>query len=109
MLSIVQLFGVGSIPWSPLSRGLLTRPWSEQTLRTKTDPFQKNYNGSGGKAIVDRVEEVAKKRGITMAQVALAWTLVKDGVTAPIVGISSIENLKDLIRAYSSLRLWVSL
>jgi len=99
MFPTLKLFGVGSIPWSPLGRGFLTRPWNEQSLRTKTDPFQKNYAGAGDKAIINRVEELAKKKGITMAQLALAWTLAKDGVTAPIVGISSIDHLKDLIPA----------
>ena len=51
--------------------------------------------------IVKRVEEVAKKRGISMAQVALAWVIAKPGVTAPIVGTRSLENLKDLIGGFS--------
>ncbi|KAG8937521.1 hypothetical protein FRC00_004615 [Tulasnella sp. 408] len=77
-----QYFGVGIIPWSPLARGFVARPLGQQqTVR-------------GG---CDIVEEVAKKMNISMAQVAIAWTLQKDGVTAPIVGTTSLDNLKDII------------
>ncbi|KAI0927809.1 hypothetical protein AcW1_005231 [Taiwanofungus camphoratus] len=101
MFPTLQMFGVGSIPWSPLGRGLLTRPLSERSTRGSTDWFIKNYKGSGTPDIVDRVEQVAKKKGISMAQVAIAWVLSKPGVTAPIVGTTSLDNLKDIIGAAS--------
>ncbi|KIL64342.1 hypothetical protein M378DRAFT_163370 [Amanita muscaria Koide BX008] len=99
MFPTLKHFGVGSIPWSPLGRGLLTRPLSESTTRGKVDRFIGAYSkGSEGTAtIVNRVEEVAKKRGISMAQVALAWVFQKDGVSAPIIGATSMDHLNDLI------------
>ncbi|CAL1697806.1 unnamed protein product [Somion occarium] len=97
MFPTLKLFGVGSIPWSPLGRGLLTRPLSQSTTRGQTDFFLQAYKGSSNAAIIDRVEEIAKKKGISMAQVAIAWTLAKDGVTAPIVGTTSLSNLEDII------------
>lgn len=97
MMPTLKLFGVGSIPWSPLARGLLTRPLSAKTDRSTTDPFIQDYSKTGGPEIIQRVEELAKKKGVTMAQIALAWCSGKDEVTAPIVGTTSIENLMDLI------------
>ncbi|KAL6308610.1 Aldo/keto reductase [Sparassis latifolia] len=94
------MFGVGAIPWSPLARGLLTRPVGEQTRRAQTDRYQKHYTDNPGTVdIINRVDELAKKKGISMAQVAIAWSLSKPGVTAPIVGTTSLENLKDIIGA----------
>ncbi|THH31705.1 hypothetical protein EUX98_g2451 [Antrodiella citrinella] len=98
MFPTLKLFGVGSIPWSPLGRGLLTRPLSEQSLRGQTDALQKSYKGSSNPEIINRVEEIAKK-GISMAQVAIAWSLAFPGVTAPIVGTTSLNNLKEIIDA----------
>ncbi|KAH7914144.1 aryl-alcohol dehydrogenase, partial [Hygrophoropsis aurantiaca] len=100
MFPTLKLFGVGSIPWSPLARGLLTRPLGEQTIRGKTDLTINAYvQHESDKTIVARLEEVAKQKGATMAQIALAWSMAKDGVTAPIVGTTSLENLKDLLGA----------
>ncbi|OCH87248.1 aryl-alcohol dehydrogenase [Obba rivulosa] len=97
MFPTLKMFGVGSIPWSPLGRGLLTRPFGEQSKRGSTDWALKNWKFTGLDQIINRVEEVAKKRGISMAQVAIAWILAKPGVTAPIVGTTSLENLKDIV------------
>lgn len=98
MFPTLKMFGVGSIPWSPLARGLLTRPSSDQTKRGSTDFFIGRYSAAEGTAeILKRVEEVAKKKGISMAQVAIAWSLSKDGVTAPIVGTTSLKNLEDIL------------
>ncbi|GBE77484.1 Versiconal hemiacetal acetate reductase [Sparassis crispa] len=97
MFPTLKMFGVGSIPFSPLGRGVLARPLTENSKRGETDPFQKIYKGVGTPEIVKRVEEVAKKKGISMAQVAIAWCLAKDGVSAPIVGTTSLDNLKDII------------
>ncbi|KAH8077108.1 aryl-alcohol dehydrogenase [Cristinia sonorae] len=99
MFPTMKLFGVGCIPWSPLARGLLTRPLSEQSLRGKTDAMLKLYKGSSNANILERVEEIAKKKGISMAQVALAWSLAFPGVTAPIVGTTNLNNLKEIIDA----------
>ncbi|KAG8977475.1 hypothetical protein FRB90_008783 [Tulasnella sp. 427] len=99
MFPTCKYFGVGIIPWSPLARGFVARPLGQQTVRGGCDMFINQYdqNHPNNRKIVERVEEVAKKMNVTMAQVAIAWTLQKDGVTAPIVGTTSLENLKDII------------
>ncbi|KAJ2913956.1 hypothetical protein MD484_g6461, partial [Candolleomyces efflorescens] len=100
MFPTLQLFGAGAIPWSPLAGGLLTRPLgAEATTRAKTDPWSKGYGGNGTKNIIDSVEKVAKKHNASMAQVSLAWVMSRPGVTAPIVGTTSLGNLNDLLGA----------
>ncbi|KAJ3887637.1 Aldo/keto reductase [Lentinula edodes] len=99
MVPSLKHFGVGSIPWSPLARGMLTRPLSEQTARSGTDPMLKGYEHDSSRQILERVEEIAKKKGVTMAQVALAWLWTRETVAAPIVGTTSVKNLFDLIDA----------
>jgi aryl-alcohol dehydrogenase (NADP+) len=95
--------GIGVIPWSPLARGLLTRPRAESdaTLRAKTDTFGKDLyrRDAGDGAVIDRVNEVAKKRGVPSAQIALAWLLAQPAVTAPIVGASKMNHLDDAVKA----------
>ncbi|KAF8069931.1 aryl-alcohol dehydrogenase [Lyophyllum atratum] len=98
MFPTLKMFGVGAIPWSPLARGLLTRPLTDQTKRGETDFFIGKYSAAEGTSeILKRVEEVAKKKEISMAQVAIAWSLAKEGVTAPIVGTTSLKNLEDIL------------
>lgn len=98
MFPTLKMFGVGSIPWSPLARGALTRPLGQQTSRGQIDWFIGNYaQASSYETIINRVEELAKKKGVTMAQIAIAWILTKEGVSAPIVGTTSVANLKDII------------
>jgi len=99
MFPSLKMFGVGSIPWSPLARGLLTRPLDEESNRSSNDWFIKNYQGAGTNDIIKKVDEVAKKKGISMAQVAIAWCLSKDFVTAPIIGTTKLDNLIDSIEA----------
>ncbi|KAF8343709.1 hypothetical protein F5887DRAFT_1206316 [Amanita rubescens] len=78
MFPTLKYFGVGSIPWSPLRRGLLTRPLSEGTTRSKVDGFIESYSKSDATSvIVNRVEEIAKKHQVSMAQVSLAWIMSK--------------------------------
>ena len=102
MMGLCMEEGVGVIPWSPLARGKLTRPWTEAppTRRAETDQFGKTlYRGAeeSDRAIVGAVEAVAKARGVAMAQVALAWVLAKPGVTAPIIGASKMAHLEDAL------------
>ncbi|TCD68427.1 hypothetical protein EIP91_010828 [Steccherinum ochraceum] len=99
MFPTMKLFGVGCIPWSPLARGLLTRPLREKSLRAQTDGMVPYFQGSSNAAIISRVEEIAKKRNISMAQVAVAWSLAFPGITAPIVGTTKLDNLKEIIDA----------
>jgi len=101
MYPTLKMFGVGAIPWSPLSRGLLTRPLSEQTKRGETDAFVTRIRSDNDEKIIARVEELAKRKGVSMAQVAIAWILSKEGVTAPIVGTTSLKNLEDIIAGAS--------
>ncbi len=94
--------GVGLIPWSPLARGRLARPWGEVTSRTETDEFGKHlYDAGGGanQAINAEVEAIARARGVKMAQVALAWVLQKQPVAAPIVGATRLDHLTDAVGA----------
>lgn len=100
MFPTLKMLGVGAIPWSPLARGLLTRPLGQDTTRGQTDFRVQYYAASPARdTIINRVEELAKKRGVSMAQISIAWMLSKDHVTAPIVGTTSLENLKDIIAA----------
>jgi 1-deoxyxylulose-5-phosphate synthase len=103
MLPLCRAEGIGVIPWSPLARGLLTRPREEMdaTLRAKTDAFGRSLysRDDGDSAVIDRVTEIAKKRGVPNAQVALAWLLAQPGVTAPIIGASKLAHLDDAVKA----------
>ncbi|KAF7979667.1 hypothetical protein HWV62_41657 [Athelia sp. TMB] len=103
MMPTLEHFGVGSIPWSPLARGLLTRPWTApKTLRQETDLWLAVLaQGDADKSTVDRLEEVANRIGASMAQTALAWVMAQPAVSAPIVGTTSIANLHDLLGAIS--------
>jgi len=98
MMPTLKHFGVASIPWSPLARGLLTRSWNETTKRATSDPVLGAFpRDSSAQTIVNRVEELAKKKGCSMAQIAVAWALAK--TTAPIVGTTSLDNLREMIDA----------
>ena len=104
MLPLCRTEGIGVIPWSPLARGFLAGNRSRQhhgeTRRAKSDEFaQKMYYADADFAVVDRVVEVAKARGVSPAQVALAWILRQPGVTAPIIGASKMEHLDQAIAA----------
>jgi aryl-alcohol dehydrogenase-like predicted oxidoreductase len=101
MLPLCKADGIGVIPWSPLGGGKLTRPWGEQTKRTATDRYNKTMYDKPGpdKDVVDAVEQVAKARGVPMAQIAMAWVLAKPEVTAPIVGVSKLSQLEDALAA----------
>lgn len=92
--------GVGVIPWSPLARGRVTRPWGTTTTRTQTDEFGATLyrqQEAADRAIVDAVTSIAAARGVPMAQIALAWVRQQPAVTAPIVGATKPEHLDDAI------------
>jgi 1-deoxyxylulose-5-phosphate synthase len=96
--------GVGLIPWSPLARGLLagsrTSSGERLTQRANTDPFLDSlYRPDLDVPVIERVGEVAAERGLTQAQVALAWLLHKPGVTAPIVGATKLAHVEDALAA----------
>ncbi len=103
MLPLCEKEDVGVIPWSPLARGVAARPHEEieSTTRGQTDQYleQMSYLQGGGEAINERIQEVANDKGVSMAQISLAWLLHKDWVDAPIVGTTSVEHLEDAVEA----------
>ncbi len=102
MLPLCRDQGIGVIPWSPQARGLLTRPWGGETARTASDgPMGYLYAkvSEADRAVVEAVEKFAVRRGVPMAQVALAWVMAKPEVTAPIVGVSKLAQLEDALTA----------
>jgi aryl-alcohol dehydrogenase-like predicted oxidoreductase len=106
MVPLCQAEGIGVIPWSPLARGRLTRPWDQKTStdRPVSDAFGNILYGKTeavDKVIVDRVTELAQKRGVPQAQIALAWMLQKPFITAPIVGTTKSYHLEDAVAALS--------
>jgi len=101
MLPLCADQGIGVIPWSPLARGRLTRDWGSVTARSETDEFGRRLYSDSDRSIVDAVGTVAAKRSATRAQVALAWLLANPVVSAPIVGVTRLEQLDDLLGALS--------
>jgi aryl-alcohol dehydrogenase (NADP+) len=99
MLPLCQDQGVGVIPWSPLARGRLTRPWDTTTSRSETDEFGSSLYRDEDAAVVAKVLAVADRHGVAPAQVALAWLLAQPAVTSPIVGITRPEHLADAVAA----------
>jgi aryl-alcohol dehydrogenase-like predicted oxidoreductase len=101
MLPLCREERIGVIPWSPLARGRLTRDWDEVTERSETDEFGQRLYGGSDRAVVQAVTELAEQRGITRAQVALAWLLSKPAISAPIVGVTKPVQLDEAISALS--------
>jgi 1-deoxyxylulose-5-phosphate synthase len=105
MIGLCLEEGIGVIPWSPLARGKLTRPWEDKpsTKRAETDQATKRFYpvNDSDKDVVAAVAKLAAARGVPQAQVALAWLLSRPGVTAPIVGASKPHHLDDAIAAFS--------
>jgi 1-deoxyxylulose-5-phosphate synthase len=100
MFGLLAAQGVGSIPWSPLAKGRLARPWGEPaTRRSGDDPVADRFFSDGDKPIADAVQLVAGNRGVPMAQVALAWVLKNPVVAAPIVGPTKPDHLADAAAA----------
>jgi aryl-alcohol dehydrogenase (NADP+) len=106
MNPLCQAEGVGLIPWSPLARGFLTknRPKGSDgaTLRAKNDGFsQYLYKEEADYAVVDAVSRIADARGVSNAEVALAWIMQRPAVTAPIVGATRLSHIEDAVKAVS--------
>jgi len=102
MLPLCAAEGIGVLPWSPLARGRLARPWGTQTNRMERDEVTKKLydaTNDADRKVVERVGEVAAKRGAARAQVALGWLLSKGVVTAPIIGATKQNHLEDAIGA----------
>jgi 1-deoxyxylulose-5-phosphate synthase len=93
---------IAVMPWSPLARGRLTRPWDESSARTETDEFGKTLYTEfpdADRRVVEAVQKLASERGVPSAQIALAWVLQKKGMTSPIVGASKGHHLSDAVAA----------
>ncbi|WP_169082859.1 aldo/keto reductase [Paenibacillus sp. PL91] len=102
MMPLCKEEKIGVIPYSPLASGRLARDWSETTHRSKTDQAQKmkyEATADADRLIVDRLAAIAQKRGVPRVQIALAWLLQKDPVTAPIIGATKIAQLEEAVDA----------
>jgi aryl-alcohol dehydrogenase-like predicted oxidoreductase len=105
MLPLCRLEGVGVIPWSPQARGRLTRAWqAEPTHRLESDAVGVRLYAKAevaDRSVIDRVGEVAQRRGVSRGQIALAWVLRTPGVTAPIIGATQPQHLEDALASLS--------
>ncbi|MGE0802759.1 MAG: aldo/keto reductase [Lautropia sp.] len=102
MLPLCRDQGVGVIPWSPLARGRLTRDWDAATERSRTDEFADRLYAATADAdrrVAEAVAQLAAQRGLSRAQIALAWVIGTPGVTAPIIGASRPQHLEDALAA----------
>ena len=103
MMRLCVAEGIGVLPWSPLARGRLTRAWGDaSTRRSESDKFGKRIYSPADeldRKVVDRLGEVAERKGISRARLALAWLVSKPGVTAPIVGATKLQHLEDAVAA----------
>ena len=102
MLPLCADQGVGVIPWSPLARGRLARPWGEHTPRIASDVFGSSlfaHTEHNDRQVADALGAVSAARGVARATVALAWHFSKPVVTAPIVGVSRPQHLLDAVAA----------
>ncbi len=104
MLPLCAAEGIGVIPWSPLARGRLARPWGGATPRAGLDQYQKTLYAATEEAdrkVVDAVGRIAAARQAPHAQVALAWLLTKPVIAAPIIGATALRHLDDAVAALS--------
>lgn len=102
MLPLCLDQGVGVVPWSPLARGRLARPWGAHTPRIASDAYGRTlfqHTEDNDREVVDALQALATARGLPMAQLALAWLLARPGVTAPIVGVTRARQLDDAMAA----------
>jgi aryl-alcohol dehydrogenase-like predicted oxidoreductase len=102
MLPLCKAEGIGVIPWSPMARGRLTRDWDDKSARSETDEFGKTLYAQtedSDKRVVAAVAEIARKRNLPRARIALAWVLAKSEISAPIVGATQLHHLEDAVAA----------
>lgn len=99
MLPLCADQGIGVIPWSPLARGRLTRARDTVTARTETDEGGKFLYRDEDQAVAERVHEIAGRRGLSPARVALAWVVRNPVVTSPVVGVTKPAQLADAVAA----------
>jgi 1-deoxyxylulose-5-phosphate synthase len=99
LMAMCADMGVGLVPYSPQGKGRLARPWGEQSLRSNVDHVVQAFDSPVDEPVVNAVQQVAEARGVTMAQVALAWVLKNPGVSAPIVGATKPHHLPEAVAA----------
>jgi len=102
MLPLCAAEGVGVIPWSPLARGRLARPWGESTVRSETDSVGKalySPEDAADRAVVDALAALAEARGEAMASLALAWHFTRPAVAAPIIGATRPQHIAAAVKA----------
>jgi 1-deoxyxylulose-5-phosphate synthase len=99
MFGLLADQGVGCIPYAPLAKGRVCRPWGERTSRMDHDPIGRRFDIDGDSQIVDAVQHIAAARGLPMAQIALAWVLKHPVITAPILGATKTHHLDDAVKA----------
>jgi 1-deoxyxylulose-5-phosphate synthase len=99
LMAMCADMGVGLVPYSPNGKGRLTRPWGQQTDRSSTDRVVQAFDSPDDEPVVNAVQDVAEQRGVSMAQVALAWVLRNPGVSAPIVGATKLHHLLEAANA----------
>ena len=95
LMAMCADMGVGLVPYSPNGKGRLARPWGEQSDRSRTDKVVKAFDSPVDEPVVNAVQHIAEQRGVSMAQVALAWVLRNPGVSAPIVGATKPHHLQE--------------
>lgn len=98
MIPYCKATGVGLVPWSPIARGALARPFNDRaSLREKTDPNVsiRARSSEADQRIIERVESVAKKHNVSMAAVAMAWSI--RGGDCPIIGLSSVDRIDQTV------------
>ena len=101
LLPMCADMGTGVVPYSPQGKGRLTRPWGEQSHRSTVDQVVKSFDSPFDEPVVNAVQQVAAARGVSMAQVALAWVLRNPVITAPIIGATRPEHLTEAVAALS--------
>ena len=99
LMAMCADMGVGLVPYSPQGKGRLARPWGEQSLRSTVDKVVQAFDAARDEPVINTVQEVANARGVTMAQVALAWVLTNPIVSAPIVGATKTHHLTEAVAA----------
>ncbi|KAJ5084631.1 hypothetical protein NUU61_009210 [Penicillium alfredii] len=98
-------FGMGGIPWSPVAMGFLARPWRDFSTTTRGAGQGQGFLGQPttetDRMINEQIEKIANRRGVSMATVAIAWSLSKPFITAPILGMSKKERVDEAVQAIS--------
>src|SRR5213083_737649 len=99
LMAMCADMGVGLVPYSPQGKGRLARPWGEQSLRSTVDKVVQAFDSPHDEPVIDAVQQLAEARGVTMAQIALAWVLHNPLVSAPIVGATKPHHLSEAVAA----------